>query len=561
MRDLGEGTSGGDAGRGRASHDEDRHERNPFTLPSDEEVFRLRDEERRRHALARDAQQHLRVWQKTTSQTAPSGAVRLKELIGNTGGAIVMSKQARRTAEMVSEARSLVANERRQEKEKMAEFIAKKREMFLVQMSLDTKREEIRKLEEKAQMKEEALKKSEQMLEEDAIRFDTFLKENDKKAHEAIKKAERETKLKTDKVQEIKRLNQQIQMVSSDMSKHKEALEDCLKYKEFLDALTPDEWFVEQQAAKKSRQAARREARMAARRDDAEKARDAAELERQRRADDEDHGKGKKKKSRRRPSHTDNPSSEPARAATAKPLLDAFDDEPCESSDEELPMYFRQPTQLLDIFTQLEEQNLFLIQNSQETEQALEELKQHFESTKREMDGKTALLQQNIDDLEGAISAEEAKAQLLRNRLEARAGATQGRQETLLAALHDKVRDVYARCNFDVGSKPGTLLMLSELEDKLEKLLDHVETMPEDYILKEEKDKEKKRRERKRQEQQTLQDAQQEERNRKSIARSMQAPKKRTGRQVMFRSKPESRAVLQEATEEEDDGDELKYLT
>ena len=41
-------------------------------------------------------------------------------------------------------------------------------------------------------------------------------------------------------------------------------------------------------------------------------------------------------------------------------------------------MYFREPEQLLDIFTTLEEQNLFLIQNSQETEQALEELKQTF---------------------------------------------------------------------------------------------------------------------------------------------------------------------------------------
>ncbi len=67
-------------------------------------------------------------------------------------------------------------------------------------MALDTKREEIRKLEDKASMREDALKKSEQMLEEDAIRFDTFLKENDKKAHDAIKLAERETKLKQDKV-------------------------------------------------------------------------------------------------------------------------------------------------------------------------------------------------------------------------------------------------------------------------------------------------------------------------------------------------------------------------
>ena len=46
---------------------------------------------------------------------------------------------------------------------------------------------------------------------------------------QAIRKAERETKLKQDKVQEIKRLNQAIQQVQSDMSKHKEALEDCLK--------------------------------------------------------------------------------------------------------------------------------------------------------------------------------------------------------------------------------------------------------------------------------------------------------------------------------------------
>jgi hypothetical protein len=33
----------------------------------------------------------------------------------------------------------------RREKENMAEFISKKREMFLIQMSLDTKREEIQK--------------------------------------------------------------------------------------------------------------------------------------------------------------------------------------------------------------------------------------------------------------------------------------------------------------------------------------------------------------------------------------------------------------------------------
>lgn len=45
-------------------------------------------------------------------------------------------------------------------------------------------------------------------------------------------------------------------------------------------------------------------------------------------------------------------------------------------------MYFTEPKQLMDIFSALEEQNLFLIQNSQETEHTLEELRHAFADTK-----------------------------------------------------------------------------------------------------------------------------------------------------------------------------------
>ena len=351
----------------------DEVERNPFTLPSDEEVFKLRDEDKQRRADERERQHGLKVWQKTTTGQLTGGAQRLKELMKGTDvETTVVSKKTRQTRDLVTEAKTIIANDRRQEKENMAEFIAKKREMFLVQMSLDTKREEIRKLEEKAQMKEEALKKSEQMLEEDAIRFDTFLKENDKKAHEAIKKAERETKLKTDKVQEIKKLNQQIQMVQSDMSKHKEALEDCLKYKDFLDSLTPPEFVEEKIRIKRENQEKRRQYRIL-------KRRQAYEAEVKRIKDEHQalleaeaaESKGKKK---RREAE--------ARPPPKIPQPPNFENEPTTSSGEELPMYFTHPNQLLDIFTALEEQNLFLIQNSQETEQALEELKQTFHETK-----------------------------------------------------------------------------------------------------------------------------------------------------------------------------------
>lgn len=47
------------------------------------------------------------------------------------------------------------------------------------------------------------------------------------------------------------------------------------------------------------------------------------------------------------------------------------------SEDETAELYFTNPAELVNIFTELEEQNLSLIQNSQETEITLDEMKQN----------------------------------------------------------------------------------------------------------------------------------------------------------------------------------------
>lgn len=61
----------------------------------------------------------------------------------------------------------------------MSEYIQKKREMFLLQMALDTKKYEIKKLEEKAAAREEKLRKDELLLQQDEQKFNEFLKDND----------------------------------------------------------------------------------------------------------------------------------------------------------------------------------------------------------------------------------------------------------------------------------------------------------------------------------------------------------------------------------------------
>ena len=140
----------------------------------------------------------------------------------------------------------------RKEKENLTEFISKKREMFLLEYSLSVKRDEIKKLDEIARQREEKLRVSEKMLEENAAKFDTFLKNNNMETMEATRRADAETKVKKEREQEIKRVNNEIGSIKNELAKYEEQLEECKKYKEFLDRLAPPEWFQEVQAKKDS---------------------------------------------------------------------------------------------------------------------------------------------------------------------------------------------------------------------------------------------------------------------------------------------------------------------
>jgi hypothetical protein len=407
------------------------------------------------------------------------------------------------------------------------------------------------------------------MLEEDAMRFDAFLKENDKKAHDAIKRADEETKRKQEKSAEIKRLMQQIQALSSEMSKHRESLEDCMRYKDFLDKLTPPEWFENHHQSFLDRVASTKKDQHAVK---------MKEWEKVKRRIQEQHVKeqqAKKDKQRdrlRRAGGVAPVEEEEVEAKLVIPPPPKLEDEICDLAEEEPPMYFTEPRQLMDIFSSLEEQNLFLIQNSQETEHTLEELRHAFKDTKSTMDSRTGLLQKQIDELQGLISTEETKAKALIQKREAAAElgaavekeiASQQEKEQMLHDLHAKVREVYTQCGHDATSKPNTLFMLSTLENQLERLLSEIEKMPLEYVIAAEKAKEKKRRADKREEQLKAQIKAQEERNRRAIERSMQAPKKRTGRQVMQRSRPVRKEKSQnvDAIDDGDDLDELRHLS
>lgn len=220
-----------------------------------------------------------------------------------------------------------------------------------------------------------------------------------------------------------------------------------------------------------------------------------------------------------------------------------LENEDTDYSSEELPMYFTKPQQLLDIFTELEESNLFLIQNNQETEQQLEELRQLHKDTEKSLNKQTESLDENIRALKQEIANEQSRAEALRERVHE--SDSQDPQLKLLDVLTSRVREVYAEC-VEPDGNPPILTMLTALEAKLEHLLSEMAGFKESYVVEAEREKESERREKVRKDRMEAQKEAYELRLKRSMERSQAPVKRKVGKQLMFRSAPIKRKVKKE---------------
>lgn len=178
-----------------------------------------------------------------------------------------------------------------------------------------------------------------------------------------MKKAEVETKAKQDKVAEIKKLNAKIQSIKNEMSKYDEQLEDCKMYKQFLDNLTPASFFEEQRRRSVGKLKADDTATSSKPSSEGEVNVLTIKEEEETEGVDDDN---------------------------VRPTLRTRVDPPLASPPgvvllQDTPMYFQRPEQLLEKFTELEENNLFLIQMCQESEEQLEEVRAKLEAAKEKM--------------------------------------------------------------------------------------------------------------------------------------------------------------------------------
>ncbi|XP_047651876.1 cilia- and flagella-associated protein 100 isoform X6 [Phacochoerus africanus] len=602
---------------------------NPFHMSEDVDFFLLRDKERNKSLADREKKKMLRVHEKMTSSSkvsAKHASLRRELQLEDEMEDLEVQAHAEQLRTFHDQmAWKLSKTRDKVEPENINSYISLRRQMFLIQVgrlplrlwaapvrgqllflgpqyALDVKQNEIQRLESLMTREEAELEQAERFLEKDAALFDEFLRENDRSSVQALRVAEKESKAKMEKIVEIRDLTTQIMNIKSEISKFEDTLQHYKVYRDFLYKLSPKEWLEEQERK-----------RLALR-----NAKEAVETFKESVLFSQlgDRGPGIKGKTgfrewqgskkpakllqvmqlRQFLSGTANPQQgnqpsmpgglDPKRSSSALPVqedpdsdgevsapLRGWGEEPATVHThmwlwlQELELYFTEPQQLLDVFVKLEEQNLSLIQNTQETEEALEELSFTLKNTQIRMDREVNQLKQWITTLMMSIAKEEETAAELE--LKARVfhfGEYKGDQEDkLLESLNRKVLDVYRHC---VGgqqeSSLGTVQMLATIEHQLDELLENLEHVPQAKIEQAEKTKEKERRLRLREEKAKLQKELQEERLQRAQARAQAEIKRKRGRRLLCRSRPPAQKMKAPSERElldKDNEEQLFFFT
>ncbi|XP_027788274.2 coiled-coil domain-containing protein 38 [Marmota flaviventris] len=421
-------------------------------------------------------------------------------------------------------------------KKTVHEFINDQRDRFLLEYSLSAKRSTINKFEKHIATRERQLRTAEIKLEHDAMAFEEFLRENDQRSVDALKIAAQETINKLQMTAELKKASMEVQAVKSEIAKTEFLLREYMKYGFFLLKLSPKQWQI-QQALKSSSKNNIIIPKSIKKSSISSSKRDSFDMETMT-SDDYSMGRGSLGKSQDVRVHSLNrPDS-----ISSEDSLEFFLDEDIDL-DLEPELYFKEPEELLQVLTELEEQNLSLVQYSQDVDENLEDVRKREKVIHDKVNSNIDFLVEHKEMLKANCVREEEKAAELelRSRLFSFGEFNSEAQEKLIDSLSKKINQVYKVCigDAEVGSL-NAVQKLVKVESRLVELSDLIESIPKESVDAIERIKQKERRQKLREEKMREKQKYQEERLKAALERAVAQPKKKMGRRLTFRSQPPS---------------------
>ncbi|XP_019725240.1 cilia- and flagella-associated protein 100 [Hippocampus comes] len=388
------------------------------------------------------------------------------------------------------------------------DLISMERQKAVLEISLMTKRSEICKMNKAITKEERRLKELEEVIEKDNESFAAFLRENEKKSLEAQTFFEREAKSKEEKTAEIQKLTSEISTIRSEVGNYEEILQEYKRYRELLFQLSPPEWQEAQRA----------------------KLLNNVHLDKN---PEEDSTFKQKQESNIAGAQPRQFSAESARTTKRYEA-----DSDCTEIEDNPELYFTDPKQLIELMTELTEQNLSLIKNSTRAEETLEELTKSMEEVRKRTEKEKELLTRQIDDMNKQIEEEKTRASKLKKKVQLHVLLNTEAEDDMMNALGEKVSEVYRCCVGDGSSSHSTLEKLASIEKQMSLLLHCLEDIPKASLETMQKIKDSERRTRQREEKLRLQREKQIERMKRYLERSLSDTKKTNGRKLMPRCIP-----------------------
>ncbi|XP_023487607.1 coiled-coil domain-containing protein 38 isoform X1 [Equus przewalskii] len=298
------------------------------------------------------------------------------------------------------------------------EFITDQRNRFLLEFALLTKRNTIKSLEEHIATKEKQLMKAENKLQEDAMAFEEFLRENDQRSVDALKIAAQETINKLQMTAELKKASMEIQAVKSEMAKTEFLLREYMKYGFFLLKLSPKHWQIQQkmkrvQVSKSKENMNVTLPKILTKQDTKKKEGNIEEPRRTSFSEDYSLGKASQGKPHKKSTlileNKKSSLSNQAESISSEDSLEFFLDDDIDY-DLEPELYFKEPEELLQVFTELEEQNLTLVQYSQDVDENLEDVNKREKFIQDKINNNIEFLLKHKKMLQANCVREEEKA-------------------------------------------------------------------------------------------------------------------------------------------------------
>ncbi|XP_073183591.1 coiled-coil domain-containing protein 38 isoform X4 [Lepidochelys kempii] len=581
-------------------YDTDNQKKTPFTIV-DCKPFLYRDIECRAKEEDKKAQQNLKVHEKSTF----SSRAKSRDSVKKMDSVIERETRATIDKGYITSGPNWAltfAKCCQSDKQSLADYIKEQKELFLLQYAVKVKEQTIKKLEKLAMQAEKEATSAEAKLEEDTIAFEEFLKENDRSSADALNMLElllqlmfvsifdlpktvhlclcnismllfsaaQETKSKMEMVADVKSAINELFAIKSEIANAEFLLMESLYYEDFLMKLSPKEWQEEQRTKKlKARIDKQRERECMQRemitctftphqeKESVRKEKIISSVSRQPRHCSIFLKPKNERRSSRKLTKADL-NEEVKMLSECKSILTdkkktsprwesesdcAIHEDSLKDLDTDMvpEIYFTDPKQLLQIFTELEEQNLALIQNNQDLDETMDEIEQMAKTIKAKLNEKLSVVIGHKEILKvSCISEEEKLTDLaLRAKMFSFGEFNPEIQDKMLHSLTKKVAEVYRVSVGEVdASSISSIQMLRRIENRIEELCELLESVPKENIEAIEKIKMKERRQRLREEKKRQEMKLQEERLQCSLKRATAAPKKKMGRKLVFRSQP-----------------------